>query len=121
MPNTAPEKQAGRAVSPPEAAELAPLLQRLDQVLQQLALWLPPLPAPVRWDAAIAFRWRKLGGRGVLQPVAHPHQIRAADLLGVDRQRRLIDDNTRQYVEGRSANNVLLTDRKSTRLNSSHT
>lgn len=111
MPNTAPERKSAQAGN---SAELAPLLQRLDQVLQQLALWLPPLPAPVRWDDAIAFRWRKLGGRGALQPVAHPHQIRAADLLGVDRQRRLIDDNTRQYVEGRSANNVLLTGARGT-------
>ena len=69
MPNTAPERKSAQAGN---SAELAPLLQRLDQVLQQLALWLPPLPAPVRWDDAIAFRWRKLGGRGALQPVAHP-------------------------------------------------
>lgn len=75
------------------------------------------LPAPLEafdWKASIAFRWRKHNGRGQLQPVAHPHQIHLSDLKGVDRQKGLIEQNTRQFVAGKPANNVLLTGSRGT-------
>lgn len=88
---------------------LETLLARAEAVLGRLETLLPaPLPAP-DWSAAIAFRWRQRQGRGWLQPVAHPHPIRLADLENIDDQKERITVNTRQFVAGKPANNVLLT------------
>jgi uncharacterized protein len=88
---------------------LESLLARAEAVLGRLESLLPaPLPAP-DWSSAIAFRWRKRQGQGWLQPVAHPHPIRLADLENIDDQKERITVNTRQFVAGKPANNVLLT------------
>jgi predicted AAA+ superfamily ATPase len=46
--------------------------------------------------------------RGFLQPVRHPHQLRLRDLQRIDRQKTEMDRNTRQFLAGLPANNVLL-------------
>jgi predicted AAA+ superfamily ATPase len=53
-------------------------------------------------------------GRGLLQAVRHPHRIALADLQGIDEQKAAIERNTRQFVAGRPANNVLLTGARGT-------
>jgi hypothetical protein len=93
--------------------ELAALLDRAEGVLARLEAVLPPPPAPVDWRAT-AYRWRKRGGAGHLQPIAHPHAIRLDDLVAIDDQKRAIDANTRQFVAGLPANNVLLTGSRGT-------
>jgi predicted AAA+ superfamily ATPase len=94
-------------------AELAQIMQRAERVLTQLEHWLPASPPAVDWSAP-AYRWRKSSGRGYLHSVLHPHGIRPLDLIGVDRQRKLVEQNTRQFVAGRAANNVLLTGARGT-------
>jgi hypothetical protein len=74
---------------------------------------LPAAPPPVDWSAP-AFRWRKQAGRGHLAAVPHPHAIRLADLVAIDEQKHAIDANTRQFVAGLPANNVLLTGSRGT-------
>jgi uncharacterized protein len=74
---------------------------------------LPPPPAPPDWKA-LAFRWRKRGGRGHLQSITRPHLIRLKDLVAIDEQKRVVDDNTRAFVVGAPANNVLLTGSRGT-------
>ena len=93
--------------------ELAALLDRAEGVLARLEAVLPPPPPPVDWRAT-AYRWRKRGGAGHLQPIAHPHAIRLDDLVAIDDQKRAIDANTRQFVAGLPANNVLLTGSRGT-------
>jgi len=66
-------------------------------------------PTPPDWASAVAFRWRKSSGRGWLQAVLHPHPIRLSDLETIDDQKERITANTRQFVAGKPANNVLLT------------
>ena len=73
----------------------------------------PPVPDP-DWSKITAARWRKRSGRGYLQAIAHPHAIRLDDLVAVDDQKRTIDANTRQFVAGLPANNVLLTGSRGT-------
>jgi predicted AAA+ superfamily ATPase len=90
------------------------VLGRLDGLIDRLEPLLPPAAPPVDWRSGIAFRWRKRDGRGRIVPVAHPHAIRLADLHGVDRQKSLVERNTRQFVAGRPANNVLLTGARGT-------
>ena len=92
-----------------EPLNLERLLARAEAVLGRLEVILPPPPAAPDWEAAVAFRWRKSNNRGWLQAVRHPHPIRLADLETIDDQKDRIVANTRQFVAGRSANNVLLT------------
>ena len=66
------------------------------------------------WNTNIAFRWRKSGGANIIQPVTHPHRVTLDALRGIERQKELIDQNTRQFVQGYPANNVLLTGARGT-------
>ncbi len=93
----------------PNTQQLEHLLSRAEEVLGRLEASLPPTPPALDWKSAIAFRWRTRNGRGWLQAVRHPHPIRLADLENVDDQKARIVANTRQFVAGQPANNVLLT------------
>ncbi len=93
----------------PDTLPLERLLARAEAVLGRLEAVLPPPPPPTDWQGAVAFRWRKRQGRGWLQPVRQPHPIRLADLENIDDQKERITINTRQFVAGKPANNVLLT------------
>ena len=44
----------------------------------------------------------------------HVHRIRLSDLRGIDAQIERVEQNTRQFLEGRPANNVLLTGARGT-------
>ena len=92
---------------------LAPRIDRLDTLFDRIEAALPPPTPPTDWSAT-AFRWRTRGGRGWLEAVRQPHRIRVDDLQGVDDQKQRIAQNTRQFVQGRSANNVLLTGARGT-------
>ena len=89
--------------------QLERLLNRAEAVLGQLEASLPPAVPLPDWTSATAFRWRTRNGRGWLQAVRHPHPIRLADLENIADQKLRITANTRQFVAGRPANNVLLT------------
>ncbi|HUK03928.1 MAG TPA: ATP-binding protein [Burkholderiales bacterium] len=93
--------------------------KELQQILERLEQLLPPPPPPTDWKASIAFRWRRgaggrAAGQGWLQPVRHVHRMRLSDLQGIDAQIARVEQNTRQFIEGRPANNVLLTGARGT-------
>ena len=94
--------------------DLERLLKRAEQVLERYESTLARDPAPPDWSAALAYRWRRRAGNGFFQPVLHPHRIRVADLQGIDEQIRLVEQNTRQFIQGLTANNVLLTGARGT-------
>ena len=97
--------------------DVSQLLNRAESLVAKLEALLPAEPAPTDWKASIAFRWRKHHGRtthGALQPVTQVHRIQLADLRGIDEQKALVEQNTRQFVEGHPANNVLLTGARGT-------
>ena len=91
------------------------LIARVEQLISRIEAVLPrPLSAP-DWQAAIAWRYRRRsGGHGVLEPVRHVSAMRLSDLREIDAQKDKIERNTRQFVEGRPANNVLLTGARGT-------
>ncbi len=95
-------------------SELDKLVQRADALLGRIEKLLPAAPAPTDWSASIAFRWRKRGGRGAIEAVRHVHQISLGDLRGIDGQKKIVEQNTRQFVAGYPANNVLLTGARGT-------
>ena len=94
---------------------LARLVARAEQLMARIEAVLPqPLAAP-DWDLAVAWRYRKrASGLGALEPVRHLAVITLADLKEIDAQKERIERNTRQFVEGRPANNVLLTGARGT-------
>lgn len=90
----------------------------LAQLLAKLNAYLPPVPAVPDFRASIAFRWIRrqslLGHISYLEPVAHFAEIRFSDLQHIERQRVLIEQNTRQFLAGKPANNVLMTGARGT-------
>src|ERR1700675_3988701 len=89
--------------------------KELEEILRRLEQLLPPPPPPADWKASIAFRWRKgTRGQGWLQPVRHVHRMKLSDLQGVAPQIGKVEQNTRQLLDGRPANNVLLTGARGT-------
>ncbi len=97
-----------------DVKDLATLVSRIDGLVDRLESLIPAPPPDPDWEASIAFRWRKRGGRGFLAPVAQLHRIQLSDLRDIDRQKALVEQNTRQFVNGHPANNVLLTGARGT-------
>jgi predicted AAA+ superfamily ATPase len=93
------------------AAKAEALISKIDALL-------PVLPEN-DWSA-VAYRWQRIdvgafgGARGVLRPVLHPHVIQLNDLYDIDEQKERLIANTKQFVEGKTANNVLLTGARGT-------
>ncbi|MET0184023.1 MAG: ATP-binding protein [Achromobacter sp.] len=93
--------------------DLTALTTRALRVLAQLEAYLPPAPPDIDWTAH-AFRWRKRGARGWLDAVRHVARIAPDDLQHIGRQKDIIDRNTRQFLRGKPANNVLMTGARGT-------
>lgn len=91
------------------------LIARAEQLISRIEAVLPqPLSAP-DWAASIAWRYRKRsGGHGVLEPVRHVAAMQLSDLKEIDAQKEKIQRNTQQFVEGKPANNALLTGARGT-------
>lgn len=87
---------------------LRAFLQRAGALLDRAQALLPPPAAAPDWQRDIAARWRRLGQRGWLEPVRHPRRLGLDDLRCIDRQKTEIVRNTRQFLAGLPANNVLL-------------
>ena len=91
------------------------LILRAEQLIDRLEAVLPRALSAPDWTAAVAWLYRKRSsGHGVLEPVRHLGPMRLADLKEIDPQKEKIERNTRQFVEGRPANNVLLTGARGT-------
>ncbi|WP_338820772.1 ATP-binding protein [Acidovorax temperans] len=91
------------------------LMERAEQLIARIESVLPqPLGAP-DWPQSIAWRYRKRSsGHGTLEPVRHVASMQLADLKEIDGQKEKIERNTLQFVQGKTANNVLLTGARGT-------
>lgn len=90
-------------------------IDRLDSLVDRLETLLPAPPAPINWDASIAFRWHSSpAGPGRLVPIVATHPIRLADLEQIDRQKAVLTRNTQQFLQGYPANNALLSGSRGT-------
>jgi len=92
------------------------LIERAEQLINRIESILPqPLAEPTDWNASIAWRYRRRSsGHGVLEPVRHVAAMALDSLKEIDVQKDKIERNTRQFVEGKPANNVLLTGARGT-------
>ena len=89
--------------------QLASFLARAERLLDRLEPLLPPASPVPDWASAVAFRWRKRGALGYLLPIHRLSTIQLGDLHDINEQKTRIDTNTRQFIHGQPANNVLLT------------
>lgn len=78
-------------------------LDRIADALDRMAP--PPVPAP-DFTAAPAFVWHPEPDR--LEPVARVDRVDLDLLLGIDRAKRTLLENTLQFARGHGANNALL-------------
>src|SRR5574344_917244 len=93
----------------------ASLISRAEQLLARLEAVLPhPLQAP-DWDSgALAWRYRQRRSGASLEPVYQLAAPRLEDLREIDAQKDKVQRNVAQFVQGRSANNMLLTGARGT-------
>ncbi len=91
------------------------LVERAEQLITRIESVLPqPLTAP-DWTQAVAWRYRKrASGHGVLEPVRHIAPMALHELQEIDDQKEKMQRNIEQFVQGRPANNVLLTGARGT-------
>ena len=86
------------------------LIARLEALLTRVESVFPDVDAerPDREGDNRVFRWVKEGSRGTLKPVPFEAAVLLQDLRGIDRQKEALLRNTRQFLLGYEANNVLL-------------
>ena len=84
------------------------LASQLKQVLISLQLLLPKPVAEIDWTVCHAANWRRHSFAGYLEPVESIEPITLDDLLGIEEQKRIIEENTLQFLSGFPANNSLL-------------
>ena len=90
-------------------------LIRAEALLLRVEAILPPVLREQDWKLGHAFRWRKRhNASSYLQAVTHVSDIGLSDLHNIGPQKAQIEQNTRQFVQGRPANNVLLTGARGT-------
>ena len=82
---------------------LQPLINRIADALDRLA---PPPAAEPDFDAAQAVFWHADGER--LEPVEAVNRVDLELLLGIDRSRDTLVENTQRFAAGLPANNALL-------------
>jgi len=82
---------------------LIELATRIADALDRLA---PPPPSPPALESAEAFVWHPAPPR--LAPVAKVSRVEIGLLQGVERQKRLLLDNTLRFARGLPANNAML-------------
>ncbi len=84
------------------------LTAQLKRVLCSLEQLLPkPIPA-IDWSITPAANWHRHSFAGYLEPLDAIDGITLEDLLGIDEQKRVVEENTRQFLAGLPANNILL-------------
>ncbi len=78
-------------------------MRRIAEALERTS---PPPAPPPDWDAATAFVWR--AETGTLDPVPEVARIGLGLLVGIERARDTLLENTLQFAAGLPANNALL-------------
>ncbi len=95
--------------------QLERLIAQVERLVVHVQKLVPePLSAP-NWTQAAAYRYRKRSsGHATLEPVLHVGHIALDELREIDEQKAKVQRNTLQFVEGKPANNLLLTGARGT-------
>lgn len=84
------------------------VVARLERVLSSVEMLLPKACASIDWDQCTAANWRRHSFSGYLEPVRVTDTTTLTELLGVEEQKEVMVNNTRQFLAGLPANNALL-------------
>ena len=84
------------------------LKDQLRRVLSSVEQLLPKAVGEIDWNLSLAANWRRHSFAGYLEQVDDLDPVQLDDLLGIDEQKRVLQENTRQFVNGYPSNNVLL-------------
>jgi uncharacterized protein len=84
------------------------LQDQLREILAAVRQILPKPVPPIDWALTLAANWRRHSLAGYLEPMQNLDHIRLDDLLGIEAQKRIVENNTRQFLGGVPANNLLL-------------
>ncbi len=84
------------------------VVARLERVLSSVEMLLPKAVAPINWSTCTAANWRRHSFSGYLEPVRVTDTTMLKELLGVEEQKDIMVNNTRQFLAGLPANNALL-------------
>lgn len=84
------------------------VVAQLERVLGSVEMLLPKAAKPVDWSTCHAANWRRHSFSGYLEPVKVTDTTQLDELLGVDEQKQIMINNTRQFIQGLPANNALL-------------
>ncbi|PLX79262.1 MAG: AAA family ATPase [Desulfuromonas sp.] len=83
-------------------------VDKLDRVLSSLEQILPKPVEKIDWSRVPAANWRRHSFSGYLEPITAVTETDLDYLLGIDSQKKVVEENTRQFLAGYPANNVLL-------------
>ncbi|SDZ79167.1 hypothetical protein SAMN05660420_00328 [Desulfuromusa kysingii] len=84
------------------------VIEQLERVLSSVEMLLPKAVKPINWSTCYAANWRRHSFSGFLEPVKMTDTTKLDELLGVDDQKAVMVNNTRQFLQGLPANNALL-------------
>ena len=84
------------------------LTEQLKRVLAALEPLLPKPEQKIDWATCHAANWRRTQFAGTMEPVPSVEAIHLEDLLGIEKQKSVVEENTRQFLAGLPANNALL-------------
>ena len=79
------------------------VVEQLERVFSSVEQLLPKAIEPIDWRETPAANWRRHSFAGYLEAIEVIDETDLDDLAGIDRQK-----NTRQFLKGSPANNVLL-------------
>ena len=84
-------------------------IERIADALERLVLaYVPFAPRFALEDGGYGFVWEQINGRGYLRPVQELKALTLDSLIGLERQKASLLDNTRHFFLGRPAQNALL-------------
>ena len=84
------------------------VVARLERVLSSVEMLLPKAIASIDWEHCPAANWRRHSFSGYLEPVRVTDTTTLKELLGIEEQKEVMVNNTRQFIAGLPANNALL-------------
>ncbi|MDD2734167.1 MAG: ATP-binding protein [Desulfuromonadaceae bacterium] len=84
------------------------VVARLERVLSSVEMLLPKAIAAIDWEHCPAANWRRHSFSGYLEPVRVTDTTTLQELLGIEEQKEVMVNNTRQFIAGLPANNALL-------------
>jgi len=84
------------------------VVAQLERVLSSVEMLLPKAVRAVDWSRCQAANWRRHSFSGYLEAVKVTDSTRLDELLGCEKQKEIMMNNTRQFLKGLPANNALL-------------